>query len=58
MSLRSTEGRKMDEMFSGMELRMSFCGLTGEPAAVGIMKVMKRRRWRRSRWANSVSGMR
>ncbi|KAJ0906988.1 hypothetical protein HanRHA438_Chr07g0293571 [Helianthus annuus] len=49
MSFRSTGGRKMDEMFSGMALRMSFWGLTGEPVAVGIMKVMKRRRWRRSR---------
>ncbi|KAL8244823.1 hypothetical protein R6Q59_011081, partial [Mikania micrantha] len=49
MSFRFTGGRKMEDMFSGMALRMSFWGFTGDPATVGMMKVMKRRRWRSSR---------
>lgn len=58
ISSRLTGGRKMEVMFSGMALRMSFWGFIGAPAAVGMMNVMERRRCRRRRWANSTSGMR
>nr|GEY40760.1 hypothetical protein [Tanacetum cinerariifolium] len=43
MSFRSTGGKKMDEMFSGMVWRMSFCGFMVAPTTVGMMKVAKRR---------------